>query len=91
MDFSGTVVNEETTENIPNMVINQASLGTGSIDVSINDNFGLALESNINGSNEFDAEEDGRIKAAHTIMLVGTYVYEKALPISMKRCRRGGE
>ena len=43
MDFSGVVVNEETTEKGPNMVIKQVSVGIGVIDVSSNDNFGLAL------------------------------------------------
>ena len=55
MDFSGDMVNEENMEKRPNMVTNKVSLGTGAIDVSSDDNFGLELEININISNKFDA------------------------------------
>ena len=44
MDFRGTVVDGETTERGPSMVISQVSLGVDAIDISSDDNFGLALE-----------------------------------------------
>ena len=50
------------------MIIKQVSLGTGLIDVSSNDKFGLALESNINVSNKFDVEVARGINMAHMIM-----------------------
>ena len=55
MDFKSTVVDGETTERGSSMVISQVSLGVDAIDISSDDNFGLALEGNINVSNEFDA------------------------------------
>ena len=83
------MVNEETTEKITNMVINQVSLGTGAIHVSINDNFGLALESNINVSNKFDTEMAGIMKTEHNIMRVGTSVYKNSLAINHKTVQEG--
>ena len=68
MDFSGAVVNEETMEKVPNMVIKQVSLGTVVIDVSRDDNFGLELMKNINVSNEFDAVVAGGMKMTRMIM-----------------------
>ena len=64
------------------MVINKVSLGTGEIDVSGNDNFDLALESNINVSNEFDAAVDGRMNTTHRITQVGTSVSKKSLAMN---------
>ena len=54
------------------MVINQESLGTGAIDVSSDDKFGLTLERNINVSNKFDTSVSGKINTMHRIMWVGT-------------------
>ena len=82
MEFSGAVVNEETTKKGPNIVINQVYLGTGSIDVSRDDNFGLALESNINVSSEFDAAVAEGMNTRPKIMRVGTSVLEKSLAIN---------
>ena len=70
MDFSGDVFNEETMGKGPNMVIKQVYLGTGVIDISSNDNFGLALEININVSNKFDAAMARGMKMTHSIMRV---------------------
>ena len=50
------------------MVIKELYLGTGLINVSIDDNFGLALESNTNVINNFDADMDGEKKTLHMIM-----------------------
>ena len=50
------------------MIINKLSLGIGTIEVSSNDKFGLALESNINVSNKFDVEVARGINMAHMIM-----------------------
>ena len=82
MDFGCAVVDEETTEKRPNMVINQVSLGTGEIDISSNDNFGLSLEINIDVSNKFDAAVAGRINTTHRIIQVGTSVSQKSLSIN---------
>ena len=60
MDFRSTVVDGETTERGSSMVISQVSLGVDAIDISSNDNFGLALEGNITISNEFDASSPFR-------------------------------
>ena len=76
------MVNENTAEKRPNMIINQVSIGIGAIDVSMNDNFGLSLESNINLSNKLDAAMAGRMKTTHRIMRVGTYVSKKSLAIN---------
>ena len=62
------MVNEETIEKRKNMVMNNVSLGTGTIDVSSDDDFGLVLENDINVSNEFDASVDGGTKGKHSIM-----------------------
>ena len=70
--FSGANANDETTKKIPSMVINQVSLGTGAIDVSSDDKFGLTLERNINVSNKFDTSVSGKINTMHRIMWVGT-------------------
>ena len=82
LEFSVAVVNEETTEKIQNMIINKVSLGTGAIDVSVNDKFCLVLESNINISNEFDTAVSGRMKTMYIVMRVGTYVSKKSLAIN---------
>ena len=68
MDFRGDVVNEETTGKVSNMFIKQVSIGTGVIDVSSHDNFGLALYININVSNKFDEAVAGGMKTTHRIM-----------------------
>ena len=64
------------------MVINKVSLGTGSIDVSSNDKFGLTLEGNINYSKKIVAAVAGRMETMHRIMRVGTYVSIKSLAIN---------
>ena len=75
MDFSGAVVNDETMENGPNMVIKQVSLGIGVIDEPSNDKFGLALERKINVSNKFDTlvargnEDDAHDNVSRNICL----------------------
>ena len=56
------------------MVINQISLGTGVIDVSSDDNFGLTSESNITVSNKVDSEVYGGMKTTHMIMWLGTSI-----------------
>ena len=50
------------------MFINKVSLGTGAMDVSSNDNFGLTLERNINARNKFYAEVTGITKTTNRIM-----------------------
>ena len=82
MYFSSDVVNGQAMKKGPTMVIKQVYLGTGVIDVSGDDNFGLAPESNINVSNKFYAAVAGGIKTTHRIMRVGTFVYKKTLAIN---------
>ena len=77
MDFSSTVVNEDTMEKVSNMFIKQVSLGKGVIYVSSDDNFGLAFERNINVSNKFDVVAAGVPKKMHRIIRLGTSVYKK--------------
>ena len=64
------------------MVISQVYLGTGAIDVSSDDNFGLALESNTNASSKFDTEVTGITNTTHKIMRLGTSVSNKSLAIN---------
>ena len=66
------------------MVIKQVSFRTGIIDVSSDYNFGLLLNSNINGSNKLDALVAGVITVTHSIMIVGTSVNKKSLSINHK-------
>ena len=82
IEFRGAMVNEETTEKVPNILKNQVSLGKGAIDVSSDDEFGLALESNINVSNKFDSAVDRVTKTAHKIIQVGTSVSKKSLTMN---------
>ena len=82
MDFRGTVVDGETTERGPSMVISQVSLGVDAIDISSDDNFGLALEGNINVSNEFDAAATNEMETKHKIMRVGTSNSKRSLAIN---------
>ena len=66
------------------MVIKQVSLGTGLIEVSSDDNLGLALESNINFSNKFNAMVAWRMKKIHRIIQVGKSVSKKLFSINRK-------
>ena len=66
----------------PNMIIKQIYIETGVIDISRNDNSGLALESSINVSNNFEAEVVGGMKDTHRIMRVGTSVFKKSFSIN---------
>ena len=61
------------------MFINKVCLETGVIDVSSDDNFGLALESNINVTSKFYASATGGMNMMHKIMRVGTSVSKKSL------------
>ena len=53
------------------MVISEVLLGTAGIDVSIDENFGLMLERNVNESYEFTTEVMTNLET-HKIMRVGT-------------------
>ena len=84
MDFTGTVVSEEITENRTIMVINHISIATAAIDVSGDDNFGLTLKSNINISNEFYTSVAGRMNTTYRIMRVGMFVSKTSLAFNHK-------
>ena len=64
------MVNDETMDTGPNMVIKQVSLGAGVIDISSDDSFGLALERKIKIFNGFDAAVDLGMKMTHRIVQV---------------------
>ena len=50
------------------MAIKKVSFGTGIIDVSSDDTFGLTLQKNINVSTKFNEEVDGKMKTTHRII-----------------------
>ena len=56
------------------MVIKEVSLGTGVIEISSDDNFGLTLYRNIKVSNEFDAAVAELMKTTHKVIRVQTSV-----------------